>query len=385
MAMRARDGHHPPTILVVDDSPTNLQILIRILAGSGHRILVAKSGRAALEIARRARPDLILLDVLMPDMDGFAVCRAMKADPETREAIVIFLSALGDVSDKVSGLELGAADYITKPFQAEEVLARVSGQLTRQHLERELRFSRDRLARELRNAGAMQRLLLPPTLPVDERVGFWARYRTSLHAGGDYYDVMGQGPGRFAVTVADVAGHGASAAIVMAMIRTVLHSAAGPSQEPGAVLRHLNAHFEYLRPSALFATAIHAVIDAPAGRMTVARAGHLAPLRVRRGTPIEPLSVEGTLPLFVQDLREVPQSTHELRAGDRLLFYTDGVTDQDGPDGTRYEQERLVAALERNAALPPARLLDAVAADVESFAGGREPHDDQTLLLVAVG
>src|SRR4051812_41489431 len=153
------------TILVVDDSPINLQVLVRTLHGSGHRILAAKDGRMALDIARRARPDLVLLDVMMPDMDGFEVCRALKSDSDTQETLVIFLSALGEVSDKVSGLKLGAVDYITKPIQAEEVVARVETHLTRQFLERELRRSRDSLDRELASAADMQRLLLPRALP----------------------------------------------------------------------------------------------------------------------------------------------------------------------------------------------------------------------------
>ena len=132
----------PSTILVVDDSATNLQVLVRTLHGSGHRILVAKDGPTALEIARRGTPDLVLLDVMMPVMDGFEVCRQLKAQPETRNAAVIFLSARGEVSDKVSGLELGAVDYITKPIQAEEVLARVAAHLSRQHLEHALRDRR---------------------------------------------------------------------------------------------------------------------------------------------------------------------------------------------------------------------------------------------------
>jgi DNA-binding response OmpR family regulator len=115
------------TILVVDDTPMNLQVLVGILEGSEYRILAARNGRVALEIARRVQPDLVLLDVAMPEMDGFEVCRALKQDPTTLETIVIFLSARGEVADKVSGLELGAADYITKPFQSEEVLAEFEG------------------------------------------------------------------------------------------------------------------------------------------------------------------------------------------------------------------------------------------------------------------
>src|SRR6186997_1714021 len=145
----------PSTILVVDDSATNLQVLARTLQGSGHRILAAKDGPTAIEIAKKAKPDLVLLDVMMPGMDGFEVCRRLKSQPETRDTIVIFLSARGELADKVSGLELGAIDYITKPIQGEEVLARVAVHLTRQHLERELRQNRDRLDKELAGAAEM--------------------------------------------------------------------------------------------------------------------------------------------------------------------------------------------------------------------------------------
>jgi serine/threonine protein kinase len=115
----------PAQLLLVDDNTTNLQVLSQILAGQGHRLLVAKNGESAISIARKTCPDLILLDIMMPGIDGFETCRQLKEDPATRDSLVIFLSARGDVSDKVRGLELGAVDYIAKPFQAEEVIARV--------------------------------------------------------------------------------------------------------------------------------------------------------------------------------------------------------------------------------------------------------------------
>ena len=113
----------PATILVVDDSPVNLQLLVRTLDGTGHRVLVATGGKSAIEIAARARPDLILLDVMMPGVDGFEVCRAVKENPATKDIVIIFLSALGEVADKVAGLEMGASDYITKPIDSEVLKA----------------------------------------------------------------------------------------------------------------------------------------------------------------------------------------------------------------------------------------------------------------------
>jgi len=372
----------PSTILVVDDNPVNLQVLVRTLDGAGHRILAARNGRAALEIAHRIRPDLILLDVMMPDMGGFEVCKALKAEPDLQETAVIFLSALGDVEDKVSGLSLGAVDYITKPIQPEEVQARVSNHLVRLYLERELRHSRDRLDRELAKAARLQQQLLPRVLPAHPALTFGPFYRTSRHAGGDYYDVLDLGDERFAVIVADVSGHGASAAIVMAMIRSVLHTPAGCSDDPAAVLTYLNRHFRYLWDDAMFATAIYAVIDTKTGTLRVACAGHPPPLLLREGEAVAPLPLNATIPLLLMELEHFPSSEHQLRPGDRLLFHTDGITDRENVAGVPYETERLASALDASRGFPPKVAVDCIMADVEFFASGHEADDDQTLLLV---
>ena len=129
---------HNSTILLVDDNPTNLQLLFGTLRGLGHKLLVAKSGEDALKVAQWAHPDLILLDILMTGIDGFETCAKLKEDPDTRDIAVIFLSALDDTNDKIKGLSMGAVDYIAKPFQAEEVIARVDTHLTIARLRTEL-------------------------------------------------------------------------------------------------------------------------------------------------------------------------------------------------------------------------------------------------------
>jgi DNA-binding NtrC family response regulator len=134
---------------LVDDNPTNLQVLYQTLEGRGYRLLAAKSGKDALTIASRVTPDLVLLDVMMPHMDGFETCARLKADTRTHDAAVIFLSALTDPLDKVRGLDAGAVDFINKPFQAEEVLARVRTHLELRQLQKELRERNNELRHEL--------------------------------------------------------------------------------------------------------------------------------------------------------------------------------------------------------------------------------------------
>jgi PAS domain S-box-containing protein len=133
-----RQAERAERVLLVDDNPDNLQVLYQTLEGRDYRLLIAKSGEDALGIAHRARPALILLDIMMPGMDGYEVCRRLKAEPTTSDTPIIFLSALGDTASKLKGFELGAVDYITKPFQAEEVIVRVGTHLKIHRLEQRL-------------------------------------------------------------------------------------------------------------------------------------------------------------------------------------------------------------------------------------------------------
>ena len=374
----------PATILIVDDNPVNLQVLLGTLNGRGYRLLVARDGATALDIARRARPDLVLLDVLMPGMGGFDVCRALKREEALREAPVIFLSALGEVADKVAGLSIGAVDYITKPIQAEEVLARVDVHLTRARLEHELRTVNDRLNRELTHAAEMQRRILPPRLPDTPAIRFAAHYRTSRFAGGDYYDVLPLPGGRYAVITLDVSGHGAPAAIVMAMMRTVVHTFGGPIETAGALLRHIHDHFHFLGETSVYATAVSAIVDPAASTIHVACAGHPRPLRFRPGAGVSPLEGQTTTPLLLMPLHAIPEAEHRLEPGDRVLFYTDGVTDRETPEGTSYDVERLGCALEQAGTAPVESAVAAIVSDVETFTEGAEPADDNTLLLMGI-
>jgi signal transduction histidine kinase len=150
----------PARILLVDDTPTNLKVLAEALQGQGWKTLMAADGASAIEQVAYVRPDLILLDVMMPGIDGFETCRRLKADPASQDIPIIFMTALSDTLDKVRGLELGAVDYITKPFQQEEVIARTKlhlrlSQLTLQ-LEQQVAARTQALDHSLRDLQAAQ-------------------------------------------------------------------------------------------------------------------------------------------------------------------------------------------------------------------------------------
>ena len=138
-----------PIILIVDDNPTNLKVLSGAIADSGWEILVATDGESAIEQAEYAKPDLILLDVMMPGIDGFETCNQLKQNPITYGIPIVFMTALAETVDKVKGLSLGAVDYITKPFQIEEVLARVNVHLKMHFLHKQLAEQKNNLEKRV--------------------------------------------------------------------------------------------------------------------------------------------------------------------------------------------------------------------------------------------
>lgn len=137
------------TLLVIDDIPDNIKILLGFLGNAGFKVLAAKDGEQGLKLAEHTRPDVILLDIMMPGIDGFEVCRRLKANDHTKEMPVIFMTALTDVFDKIKGFQVGAADYITKPVQQEEVLARVTVHLNLRKLQKQLEAQNRQLLYEI--------------------------------------------------------------------------------------------------------------------------------------------------------------------------------------------------------------------------------------------
>lgn len=143
-----RQQAYSGTILIVDDTPDNLLVLFSYLEEQGFKVLLAEDGHTALKIARSKAPDLILLDVLMPEIDGFETCRRLKAKPATKEIPVIFLTALSETVNKVKGFKLGGVDYITKPSEQEEVLVRIQTHLNLRQMRQALAQQSQTLAKQ---------------------------------------------------------------------------------------------------------------------------------------------------------------------------------------------------------------------------------------------
>ena len=378
----ANNNSPTESILLVDDNPTNLQVLFQTLESVGCKLLIAKDGEMALSIASKALPDLILLDIMMPGIDGYEVCRRLKSDRKTSGIPVIFLSALGDTEDKVKGLQLGAVDYVTKPFQPDEVIARVNTHLTIHRLKREVESQKDQLEHELEVVSEVQRKLLPKQLPQIDGFNLGVHYETSRYAGGDYYDVIDLPDNCWGFLIADAEGHSAPAAVLMAMTCALFRSYPGSAADPAEVLRYLNEHLcKVAEPS--FMTALYAFYDAKARTMRIARAGHPLPMIFRDAEKkAEELTCPGVYPLGIEPYEiEIPVTETLLEPGDRFLVYTDGLTERFNLEGDTYGEDRLLSQLATNSTDDAQGVIKVIMADVEHFAGQLPADDDQALLL----
>lgn len=372
------------SILLVDDQPANLQVLMNTLKSLGCKLLVAKNGETALTIARKVRPNLILLDIMMPGIDGFEVCRRLKSHPDTREIPVIFLSALDDTGDKVRGLKLGAVDYVAKPFQPEEVIARVNTHLTIHRLNREVQKQKAELEHELQIVSQLQRNLLPERLPRIHGLKLAVHYETSRYAGGDYYDFMTLPGDLLAVLIADAEGHSAPAAVMMAMTCALFRSCSTDLNKPDNVLSFINENLCKVNRES-FVTAAYAVYDTARRTLRIACAGHPFPIlyRFSEKTATE-LSCDNVMLMGLSPYTDVPVSEITLYPGDRILFYTDGATDRFNTSEERYGTDRLLQKLKTAASDDPEVILKEIVDDILQFAGDSPADDDQAMIVFVV-
>jgi sigma-B regulation protein RsbU (phosphoserine phosphatase) len=253
-------------------------------------------------------------------------------------------------------------------------------------LKGELQRAYQALDGELKVVGDIQRSLLPAVLPRIATLDLAAYYQPAQRAGGDYYDFFGLPDGRWGIFIADVSGHGAPAAVLMAVTHCIAHTHPGPAMPPSKVLDYLNQHLaaRYLTSGDAFVTAFYGLYDPTSRTLTYSCAGHNPP-RLKRCQDGSLLSLDGAggLPLGILPECRYEEETQQLQLGDQIVFYTDGITEARNPHGQLYGTARLDVVLE-NCALQAGALLDALIRSVEEFAGGRPADDDRTLIVARV-
>jgi phosphoserine phosphatase RsbU/P len=368
-------------VLIVDDVKANVDILVEALRDD-YKLSVALGGQQAIDAVQRSQPDLVLLDIVMPDIDGYEICRRLRASEATRELPVMFLSSLEDVKDKARGFEIGANDYLTKPFEVLEVKARVRSLLKAKAYADAVKAAAER---ELRIADEIQRGLLPADIPAlirDTGLDVYGVLEPARHVGGDLFEVLRLSRSRVLVAIGDVSGKGIPAAIFMAVTMTLLRTLAREGLPPEEILVRLNDELLAQNPRGMFVTFQCVLIDLDEHSMTCASAGHHGGVRIGPGCPPQAVFTSSGRVLGLLPSQQYCSETLELGRGETIVFYTDGVSEAFDVNQELFGEDRLLAHL---AAGPTGSARDITVGLVDAVrrhAEGAKQSDDITVLSV---
>jgi sigma-B regulation protein RsbU (phosphoserine phosphatase) len=367
-------------ILLVDDVKTNVDVLVHALKDD-YKLSVALDGESALKTAAKTPPDLVLLDIVMPGIDGYEVCRRLREAPSTREVPIMFLSSLEDVKDKAKGFELGGNDYLTKPFEILEVKARVRSLVKAKAYADAVK---EAMARDLRIAREIQMGILPADLsPCTSGTGLdiHALLEPAQQVGGDLYEVL-RVSDRVVVAVGDVSGKGIPASLFMAVTMTLLRSMARQFDDPAEILRRVNDELVVQNPRMMFVTLACLVFDFRTGRVTGASAGHPALVLLGPGRPPRFVFESSGAVAGVLARAEITSATLDFSPGETLLLFSDGVSEAFGPGQELFGDERLLEQLAREPGTTAAETVLSVLTAVQRHAAGTPQSDDITIVAV---
>jgi phosphoserine phosphatase RsbU/P len=394
----------PASILAVDDTPANLQVLAGMLKQRGYKVRPVPDGRLALMAARRDPPDLILLDINMPEMNGYEVCEHLKADDALKGIPVIFISALTDQLDKVKAFAIGGVDYLTKPFQIEELHARVETHLKLSRLQIELAETNARLAkanarmsRDLKAAAKIQESFLPRRSPRIPGADFAWIYRPCEELAGDGLNVIPLGDGKVGLYILDVSGHGVAASLLSVSLSRLLSTSSEPSSilvregsvrdrfeitPPAEVADRLNRMFPFDSATEQFATMVYGVLDTATGEFRYVSAGHPGQVHLPSGADPVILEARG-FPIGLADHAYEERSVR-LGAGDRLYLFSDGIPEATSSAGEHFGNARLLGALARGRLGPLRESVAALLGEIERWQGSERAQDDISILAAEV-
>ncbi len=393
------------TILVVDDDTDILALLEMSLRSDGFNVITASDGMEGLERAKTDLPDLILLDVMMPYMDGLQVIEKLKSDSDTSSIPVMWITAKSQTEDKLKGLETGGDDYITKPFDLREVSARINAVLGRTRPVKYINplisamgegFSEEGVAElgsHLQAAAEIQMKLLPDKPPVYPGFEFATMFRSSTSVSGDLYDFIPLSETRIGVVLGDVKGHGIPAALLMVMIQTASRLLCNETDSPSTVLKRINTLLFHNTDLEQFATMVYGILDLDTGLFTYANGGHCPPIHFisekdKTGTlnhnrsKVELLETGGML-IGAFDIATFSSDTSQLSPGDVLILYTDGVTETEGvKPNDFYGEDRLIECLSRNLDQSAETLCEVLQSDLLDFSGTTQLKDDRAVVVI---
>ena len=376
-------GEYVARLLIVDDSDDNRIVLSRPLQRQGHEVDEAVNGVEALAAMERADYDLVLLDIMMPEMDGYEVLERMRTDVRMRTVPVVVISAIDDMESIVRCVELGADDYLTKPFDRVLLRARVNACLEKKRLRDEESRNLKRIAQQLSDASEYVRSLLPD--PVQGAVGIEWSYIPSAELGGDTFGYHWLDADHLALYLLDVCGHGVGPALLSVSVMNVLRSGtlqnADPAQ-PSSVLRALNRAFPRERHQNKHFSLWYGVYDTVQRTLTYASGGHPPAILLEPNTPeLKKLQTPGLILGLFADAR-FTDAVCVVPAGARLFVYSDGVYEIERPDGEVLEHEDFLKVLQEECSATADSPLKAICSRLTQLTHDGIFTDDFSLIQV---
>jgi phosphoserine phosphatase RsbU/P len=371
-------------ILVVDDTPLNIGVISGALKDS-YKTKVATNGEKALALASAdEKPDLILLDIMMPGMDGYEVCSRLKADPATSEIPVIFLTGQTSAEDETRGFEVGAVDYVHKPFSPAVVKARVRSHILLREARSQLASQLLALNTELEMARQIQLSILPHSIPKLAGLDIAAHYLPMTSVAGDFYDFIQIDDKHIGILIADVSGHGLPSALIASMLQVALTGQAGHASEPDKVLLGLNralcGKFTYN-----FVTAAYVYVDLENKLMRYAGAGHPPMLQWRNSTGKATQVVENGLVLGIIEEARYEALQFLLEPGDRYVLCTDGILEAANSAQEQFGADRLMSFIKNHNHLEAESFSQSLLNDLAGWSNQtveQGQQDDITLLVI---
>ncbi len=371
-------------ILIVDDTPLNIGVISGALKDS-YKTKVATNGEKALALASaHEKPDLILLDIMMPGMDGYEVCSRLKADPATNEIPVIFLTGQTSAEEETRGFEVGAVDYIHKPFSPAVVKARVRSHILLRESRAQLAAQLQTLNSELEMARQIQLSILPHSIPKLAGLDIAAHYLPMTSVAGDFYDFIQIDDKHLGILIADVSGHGLPSALIASMLQVALSGQAGHATEPAKVLSGLN-HALCGKFTDNFVTAAYVYVDLENNLMRYAGAGHPPMLQWRDSTGKTSQILENGLVLGMIGEARYEALEFLLEPGDRYVLCTDGILEAANSTQEQFGTDRLMSFMKNQKHLGVEPFSQSLLDDLAGWSnqpGGQGQQDDITLLVI---
>jgi len=378
-------------LLVVDDNEDNRYTLTLRLELEGYQdVTVANDGEEALELLRAGEFDLVLLDVMMPRLNGYGVLEQLKQEGRLHNLPVIMVSALNELDSVVRCIEIGAVDYLPKPFNPVLLSARIGASLEKKRLRDEVRTHLDRIEQELDAARELQMGMVPTFFPppTPERpVEIFAMMEPAREVGGDLYDFFDGPDGSLCFLVGDVSGKGVPAALFMARTKNLVHLVTdllrGPDgglAGPAEILGRVNRELCQDNVGMMFVTLFLGMLQPRTGELRFCNAGHGPPYRLR-GQSVEPLAAAADPPLGIRPRTVYGTQTIRLEPGEVLYLYSDGITEAADASGALFSEDRLATVL-GNATGGAEDLVSTVAEAVTKFVGNAPRSDDITAMAI---